>query len=239
MNKDLFLEEVKKLNINLTQEQLNSLEKYCTLLLEYNKHTNLTAIKEKENVYLKHFYDSLTIFKYIKNNTKVLDIGTGAGFPGMVLAIGNPTIEVTLLDSNNKKIKFLNYLINELGIKNVTLVYDRAENFIKNNRETFDIVTSRAVASLRVLCELSLPFLKIDGIFIAMKSNVEEELKEALDTISILSSIIIKRDYFLLPIENSHRENLIIQKKESISMIYPREYDKIIKKPLVKKKNIG
>ena len=233
MNKDLFIEELKKINIDLTNEQLGLLEKYKNLLLEYNEHTNLTAIKEDDIVYLKHFYDSLTILNNIKQG-KLLDIGTGAGFPGMVLAIANPNIEVTLLDSNNKKIKFLEYLKNELNINNVVLVHDRAENYVRNHKENFDYVTSRAVAKLRVLCELAIPALKINGKFIAMKGYLDKELDESLNTIDILNSSIIERKQFKLPIELSKRENIIIQKNTSNLDMYPRDYDKIIKKPLVK-----
>ena len=233
MNKENFIEELKKINIDLTDEQLNMLDIYKDYLLEYNKHTNLTAIKEDNLVYLKHFYDSLTIYNYIESG-KLLDIGTGAGFPGMVIAICNPNIEVTLLDSNNKKITFLENLVNKLNLKNVILVHDRAENFVQNNKETFDYVTSRAVAQLRILCEIGIPALKINGLFIAMKGNLDTELNEAKDTIDILNSKIFKEDKFLLPIENSNRENLLIIKNSSNNDIYPRSYEKIVKKPLVK-----
>ena len=233
MNKENFIEELKKINIDLTDEQLNMLDIYKDYLLEYNKHTNLTAIKEDNLVYLKHFYDSLTIYNYIESG-KLLDIGTGAGFPGMVIAICNPNIEVTLLDSNNKKITFLDNLVKKLNLKNVILVHDRAENFVQNNKETFDYVTSRAVAQLRILCEIGIPALKIDGLFIAMKGNLDTELNEAKDTIDILNSKILKEDKFLLPIENSNRENLLIIKNSSNNDIYPRSYEKIVKKPLVK-----
>lgn len=235
MNKNLFLEELKKINIELTSNQEEQLDKYCELLLEYNKHTNLTAIKEESLVYLKHFYDSLTINKYIKSNDNILDIGTGAGFPGMVLAIVRPDVNLTLLDSNNKKIKFLEYLKNELNINNVTLIHERAEKFAHENIEKFDIVTSRAVARLRVLLELSIPVLKVHGLFIGMKGSLDDEFDESLDTIEILNSEILKREIFKLPIENSNRENIIIIKNNHCKPEYPREYDKIIKKPLVKK----
>lgn len=234
MNRNLFLEELKKINIELSNEQEEKLNKYCKLLLEYNKHTNLTAIKEEKLVYLKHFYDSLTINKYIKSNDNILDIGTGAGFPGMVLAIVRPDVNLILLDSNNKKISFLEYLKNELDIKNVTLIHERAEKFAHENKEKFDIVTSRAVARLRILLELSLPVLKIHGLFIGMKGNIDDELIESLDTIEILNAEILKREKFKLPIENSNRENIIIIKNDHCNFKYPRNYDKIIKKPLVK-----
>ena len=176
MNKNEWIEEIKKLNINLTEEQIDKLDEYANFLLEYNQYTNLTAIKTKEEVYLKHFYDSLTLIK-IANLTegKLLDVGTGAGFPGLVLAIAFPKLEVTLLDSNNKKIAFLDECIQKLKISNATTVYDRAENYTRTHREQFDFVTSRAVAELRILLELNIPALKINGEFLVMKANVEEE----------------------------------------------------------------
>ena len=189
MNKNEWIEEIKKLNINLTEEQIDKLDEYANFLLEYNQYTNLTAIKTKEEVYLKHFYDSLTLIK-IANLTegKLLDVGTGAGFPGLVLAIAFPKLEVTLLDSNNKKIAFLDECIQKLKISNATTVYDRAENYTRTHREQFDFVTSRAVAELRILLELNIPALKINGEFLVMKANVEEELNQALKTIEILTS---------------------------------------------------
>jgi 16S rRNA (guanine527-N7)-methyltransferase len=236
MNKEEFKESLKKIGINPTNEQLVKLEIYKNTLIEYNEHTNLTAIKEENAIYLKHFYDSLTLNKYLKENDKVLDIGTGAGFPGMVLAIFNPKINFVLLDSNNKKIKFLEYLNQKLNLNNIELVNDRAENYIKNNFEKFDVVTSRAVAELRILLELGIPALKINGIFIAMKANVNDELKKSYDTIEILNGKIIKEENILLPIENSKRTILIIEHTKKTDSIYPRNYDKILKKPLAKKR---
>ena len=234
MNREKFINALKDINVYMTDEQLNMLDKYKDILLEYNKHTNLTAIKEDNMVYLKHFYDCLTIYKFLEEGN-VLDIGTGAGFPGMVLAIAKPEIKFTLLDSNNKKTKFLEYLKAELNINNVEIIHDRAEDYVKKHIESFDYVTTRAVANLRVLCELSIPALKVNGKFIAMKGNLNEELNESLDTIEILKSTIFVEDKFKLPIENSNRINLVIKKVSSCDSIYPRTYDKILKKPLVKK----
>ena len=148
MNEKNFKEEALKLGINLTEDQLKKLKIYCTELLEYNKHTNLTAIKEIDAVYLKHFYDSLTIIKVIKlDNQNIIDVGTGAGFPGVVLKIIFPNINLSLLDSNNKKTKFLDYICKKLDLE-VTIINDRIENFVKYNRYKFDIVTARAVSHL-------------------------------------------------------------------------------------------
>lgn len=232
MNKEEFIKCTKELNINLTEEQINKLEIYKDFLMEYNTHTNLTAIKEEKGIYLKHFYDSLTLYKYIQGKKNVLDIGTGAGLPGMVLAISCPNTQFVLLDSNNKKIKFLAELKEKLNLKNVELILDRAENYVENHKEKFDAVTSRAVAELRILAELSLPALKISGEFLPMKSNIEEELKKAKDTLELLNGKIIEQIEFELPIEKSKRTILRIEHTKKTEDCYPRSYDKILKHPL-------
>lgn len=230
MNKEEFISALKKLNIDLTEKQINQLEVYCQFLLEYNEHTNLTAIKKSDDVYLKHFYDSITIAKSIDLNNyhKLLDIGTGAGFPGMVLKIIYPHLEVTLLDSNNKKLKFLEELSKKLELK-VELIHERAEVFIKNRREYYDIVTSRAVANLRVLSELAIPYVRVDGYFVAMKAVASEEIKESKDIIEKMSSTIEDINEFDLPIENSKRTIIKIRKNKITNLKYPRSYDKIVK----------
>ena len=153
MNIESFIKEVELLGIKVTKENLADLNIYKDLLLEYNKKFNLTAIKTEEEIYLKHFYDSLTLVKGVDltKNLKILDIGTGAGFPGLVLKIFYPELEITLLDSNHKKIMFLEQVIKRLNLKNITCLNTRAENLPSNYREYFDIVTSRAVAHLRIL----------------------------------------------------------------------------------------
>ena len=188
MNKQEFINTVGELGINLTEEQLNQLDTYCNFLLEYNSHTNLTAIKEEEQVYLKHFYDSLTFIKAldVTKYNNLLDIGTGAGFPGMVLKIVYPELEVTLLDSNNKKINFLQELAKKLDLKKVDFYHGRAEDFCVKNRETFDIVTARAVTNMTALSELCLPLVKINGYFIALKGSNQEELEDSRNAIKIL-----------------------------------------------------
>ena len=235
MNKSEFIEELKKLNINITDHMLDELEVYKNFLQEYNKHTNLTAITNDEDIYLKHFYDSLTIVKAIDLNRveSLLDIGTGAGFPGMVIKILYPNIKVTLLDANNKKIKFLEELATRLNI-DVELIHSRVEDYAKNNLNKFDIVTSRAVANLRVLTELSLPLVKVNGYFIALKGDVEKELKDAKSTINILNSKI--EDIFTFDLyQNNNQRNIVKIKKNKESNIKElRTYDKIIKKPLQK-----
>ena len=233
-----FLEQIKLLGINITEHQKEQLREYASFLLEYNKHTNLTAIRNKEDIYLKHFYDSLTLVKIMKfKNEKILDIGTGAGFPGMVLAIIYPQTQIYLLDSNHKKIDFLNELIDKIKIKNIITMYDRAENYVKKNRESFDIVTSRAVSELRILLELSIPALKVGGSFLGMKSKLEEELENSKDTIIILNSRIKGLIEFELPYKNGKRTIIQIQKEKRTNETYPREYRVILKKTLKNKNN--
>lgn len=231
MNKETFKEELKKLNIELTKKQEDQLEKYYNLLIEENKKTNLTRITDKEEVYLKHFYDSLTITKVIDlaQNLSIIDIGTGAGFPGLVLKIVFPNLNITLLDSLNKRIDFLNKVIKELNLKDIKTVNSRIEEY---QQETFDIVTSRAVAKTNILLELSCRLPKINGYFIFLKANIEEELKESQNALKQLNLSIEKQETFNLPIENSQRTILKIKKNSSISTKYPRNFAKIKKNPL-------
>ena len=233
MNREEFINELKKINIVLNEGQIKKLEIYKDFLIKYNDHTNLTRIINEEDIYLKHFYDSLTIVNYVdlNNINNILDIGTGAGFPGMVLKIVFPRINVTLLDSNNKKITFLKELKELLNI-NVELINDRAENYIKNKREYYDLVVSRAVAPLPILLELTIPFVKVNGLFISMKANVEEELENSKNTHKILGASIKSINKFNLIKENSLRTIIIYKKNSKTDGKYPRLYDKIKKKPL-------
>ncbi len=233
MNKELFIKEIKKLNINLTDNQLQQLEMYYNLLVEENKKYNLTSLTNKEDVYLKHFYDSLTITKIIDlNNESICDIGTGAGFPGLVLKIFFPNLKVTLLDSTQKKCNFLNLVIEKLNLKDIEVINDRAENYSKKVREKYDIVTSRAVAPLKHLLEYSIPLIKVKGYYIAMKSDITEETKNINNYYKLLNINEEKRIVFKLPLENSLR-TLIKYKKNSITNLkYPRKYNEIKKKNL-------
>ena len=235
MNKEDFIKQLVKLNVEVDDKKLNQLEQYKDFLLEYNSHTNLTAIKDEEGIYLKHFYDSLTIVKSydMMKVTSLLDVGSGAGFPGMVIKIFFPDIDLTLIDSNNKKTKFLTQLSEKLNIK-VNIINDRVENYSKNNLNKFDVVTSRAVANLRVLSELSLPLVKCDGFFIPMKGNLEEELEEAKDTIDLMHGQIINHYKFELLNNAGARNILVIRKLKNTQLEKLRNYDKIIKKPLKK-----
>ena len=231
MDKELFIEELKKINIDINDDQLNKLETYYNFLIEYNKNVNLTRIVDKDEVYLKHFYDSLTLIKAIDLNKELslCDVGTGAGFPGMVLAIVFPTLSITLVDSLQKRIIFLDELIKKLGLTNVKTVHSRIEDYAKDNRECFDIVTSRAVANLRILSEISIPLVKVNGYFIPMKANADDEIKESEYILKKLDCTISMVKDFKLPIENSTRTLIKIKKNNKTNIKYPRRYD-LIKK---------
>ena len=231
MNKETFIEELKKINIDIDEEKLNKLETYYNELIEYNKKVNLTRIVDKDEVYLKHFYDSLTLIKAIDLNQELTlcDVGTGAGFPGMVLAIVFPTLSITLVDALQKRITFLDLVIKKLGINNVKTVHARIEDYAKDNREKYDIVTCRAVSNLRVLLEICIPLVKVDGYFIPMKGIIETELEDAFDMYKKLDCEIEKIIDFELPIENSKRSLLKIKKNKETNHKYPRRYD-VIKK---------
>ncbi len=228
MTEEEFITELTKLNIEVTPEKLDQLKKYASFLLEYNQHTNLTAIRDINEVYLKHFYDSLTIVKAInlKEVNTLLDIGTGPGFPGMVLKIIYPHLQITLMDSNNKKISFLKALAQELNL-NVEIIYGRAEEFIVNRREYYDVVTSRAVASLDILAELSIPYVKTNGLFVAMKSNYQEELQATLPILKKLDSKVEKIEKFSLPKIEANRAIICIRKEKATNHKYPRNYNQI------------
>ena len=234
MNKEEFIENCSKLGINLTTKNLNDLERYKDLLIEWNKKFNLTTIIEEKDIYLKHFYDSLCLVKIIDlNNKKICDFGTGAGFPGMVLAIIFDSSVFTLIESNNKKITFLEEVKNKLNLKNVEIINTRVEDYGKNNRELFDIVTCRAVSNLNIILELSSSLLKVNGKFIPMKSNVLEELEKCEKNIDKLSYKLVKKIDYELPIEKSKRTLLMFEKYKTTDLKYPRNYN-IIKKESIK-----
>lgn len=233
MNKEEFIKELENINIKLSNYQLNQLEEYFKLLVSENKKYNLTSIINEEDVYLKHFYDSLTIVKIINlNNQSMCDIGTGAGFPGLVLKIVFPELNVTLLDATNKKCKFLQNVIDELKLENITVINERAEEYSKKIREGYDIVTSRAVAPLKHLLEYSIPLLKVKGRFIALKSNLDAELIDIENyekKLNIQKNKIIE---FILPKENSKRTLIEFIKLKETSLKYPRRYSEIKKKQI-------
>lgn len=234
MNIENFKKELIELGINITEDQLKKLEIYYELLIEWNNKINLTRITSKEDVYLKHFYDSLTINKIIalEEINTFCDLGTGAGFPGMVIKILFPHIEVTLVDSLMKRINFLNIVIEKLELTGIKAIHSRVEDFAKNNLESYDLVTARAVAPLNILLEYSLPIVKINKYFLAMKANVDEELILSLNASKIMKANLIKKQEFNLPYEESIRNLLLYKKIGKTEEKYPRNPNEINKKPL-------
>lgn len=211
MNNNEFLEELKKINIELTKEQKSQLEKFYQLLIEWNKQINLTRITDKEDVYLKHFYDSLTIAKVIdlsKIDT-LCDVGTGAGFPGIVLKIVYPNLKITLVDSLQKRINYLNQITKELNLKDIKAIHTRGEDY----KENFDVVTSRAVANIETLVKYTMHLVNKKGIFIAMKGNIDNELTKPIEKKLSRKYKIIKIEKFQLPKENSERSLVVIKNK--------------------------
>jgi 16S rRNA (guanine527-N7)-methyltransferase len=234
MTEQEFIYEVKKLNVEITNESLKKLNKYYELLIEYNNRINLTTIIDKKEVYLKHFYDSLTLVKVynFKEDISLCDVGSGAGFPSIVLKIFFPNLKITIIDCLEKRINFLNVVIKELNLINIEAIHRRAEEYAKENREKFDIVTARAVARLNILLELCIPLLKEHGYFLVMKGSINEELKEAKKAIDILNLKIEAIEHFRLPKENSDRCIIKIIKNKITNIKYPRIFSKIKKKPL-------
>ena len=234
MNKEVFIEEIKKLGISISEIQYKNLEKYYELIIDYNKKVNLTSIINKEEVFLKHFYDSLTLVKSIdlKKPLSLCDIGTGAGFPGVVLKIIFPNLSITLVDALDKRIKFLNLVIKELKLTNIETVHARSEEYSKKHIEEFDIVVSRAVSKTNVLLEISSQLVKLNGLAIFMKASLDKELEESENAIKQLGFQINKTEKFYLPIEKSLRNILILEKITKTSKTYPREFSKIKKNPL-------
>lgn len=224
-----------KIDINLDNEICNKLYNYMNLLLEWNEKINLTAITDEKEIILKHFIDSFTINKFINSGDIMLDIGTGAGFPGLPIKIIRPEVDVFLMDSLNKRINFLNEVIESLQLKNIEAFHSRAEEMAKNNkfREKFDVVTSRAVAKLNILLEYMLPYTKIDGKCLCMKGpNIEEEIKEAEKALKILGGEIEKIEKIILPDSNIERNIIIIRKKSATPLKYPRKAGMPTKEPL-------
>ena len=230
MNNQILLDK-----FNLTDEMLFQLEEYYKILVEENKKINLTSITEKEEVYIKHFFDSLLLTKEIDmiNVKTMIDIGTGAGFPGIPIKIMYPHISLTLVEPTNKRCVFLQKVIELLQLKGVTIINDRAENYIKDQREKYDLATARAVSALNILSEIVIPFVKKDGIFIAMKgSNYQEEIENSIKGIKILNAKIEKITTYELPKNKGTRVFITIKKVKNTPITYPRQYAKIKKQPL-------
>ena len=239
MNFTDFNEEMNKhfnkLDMAINEDQMRMFYNYMNMLIEKNKVMNLTSITDPKEIILKHFIDSLTPIKYIQNNESVIDIGTGAGFPGIPIKIYNKTLKICLLDSLNKRINFLNEVITQNNLKNITCVHGRAEEFGQNKdyRESFDIAISRAVAPLNILLEYMLPFVKVGGQCICMKGNVlEEEINNSKYALKILGGEIVKIDKFKLTETENSRALILVKKTKNTNSKYPRTPGTPAKKPL-------
>ena len=235
LNKDLFYKTIEKFNINVDEDAFNRLDKFAEMLIETNKSFNLTAIKEPDDVTVKHFADCLAIFKYadIPENAKIIDVGTGAGFPGLVLKLTRPDIQMTFLDSTKKKLGFIEGVLNECGASG-EILHLRAEEAaqLSKYRENFDFATARAVAALPVLSEYCLPFVRVGGTFISMKSaDSNEEISEGKKAIGILGGEIKENIVFNL-VENMPRRIIRIKKISQTPTKYPRPSAQISKKPI-------
>ena len=230
-----FEKYLEKMSISLNKEQYDQFYAYMLLLIEWNEKMNLTAITEPKEIILKHFVDSLTIAKYIEEGKTIIDMGTGAGFPGIPLKIYRNDVKVVLADSLNKRIKFLNEVIEKLQLKNIETIHCRAEELGKNKeyREKFDYATSRAVANLSTLSEYLLPFVKLNGSGIFMKTmEIDEELENAKKAIKILGGRIEKVDKFEIPESDLGRSIIIVKKEKQTPSKYPRKPGTPAKEPL-------
>lgn len=232
--KTTFKNLAKIINIELTNEQIDKFFNYKNLLQEWNEKMNLTAIVDDEEIVLKHFIDSLTIEKYISKDGSIIDVGTGAGFPGIPLKIVRDDIELTLLDSLNKRITFLNEVISVNNLQKVRCIHGRAEDVSRETsmREKFDYATARAVANLSTLSELCLPFVKVGGKFICMKGNNIEEVAEAQKAIEVLGGKIVSIEKLTLPNSDIERNVIIIEKIKQTPKQYPRKAGTPAKEPI-------
>lgn len=233
--KEIMNENAKKINIEFNDKQLEQFFEYMNLLIEWNEKINLTAITEPKEIIIKHFIDSLTINKYIEKNNKIVDVGTGAGFPGIPIKIYKPEVEVTLVDSLNKRINFLNEVISKLGLEKIDTIHSRVEEFARNKkyREKFDISTSRAVANLSTLSEYLIPLVKENGKIICMKaSEAEEEIEQAKKAINVLGGTIKNVETFDLPQSDIGRTIITIEKIKKTPAKYPRKAGTPSKEPI-------
>lgn len=227
--------KAKKMQIELSNQQLEQFYLYMNLLLEWNEKINLTAITDPKEIILKHFIDSITIAPYLKNAQSILDIGTGAGFPGIPLAILENSKDFVLMDSLNKRIIFLQEVIQNIALTGVQAIHGRAEELgkEKEHREHYDLVTSRAVAKLNILLEYMLPFVKVGGRCICMKSQeIEEELEEAKQAIELLGGKLERVDEIILPESDVKRKIIVIQKVRQTPIKYPRKPGTPTKEPI-------
>ena len=237
MKPEIFYQDLAKLGFELTDLQKKQFQDYFRLLVEWNQHINLTAITEEDDVYLKHYYDSLApiLQGYVLNEPiSLLDIGAGAGFPSLPMKILFPQLEVTIIDSLNKRIQFLHLLAEELGLEGVHFYHGRAEDFAQDRhfRAQFDLVTARAVARMQVLSELTIPFLKVGGRLIALKaSSAEDELHQAKNALNLLFAKVLENVDYQLP-NGDPRTLTIVEKKKETPNKYPRKAGVPNKRPL-------
>ena len=232
--KNIFKEKSKKININISDENIEKLYKYMNILLEWNNKMNLTAITDEKDIIVKHFLDSLTILEYIKENSTIIDIGTGAGFPGIPIAI-NSNAKITLVDSLNKRVNFLNEVKNQLNLENINNIHGRAEEIgkQKEHREMYDIAVSRAVAPMNILLEYLLPLVKVGGICICMKGpNVNEELEFSKKALKELGGKIKNNINIKFEDESIKRNLVFIEKIKKTPNQYPRKPGTPKKEPL-------
>ncbi len=230
-----FKEDLKKINIELTNEAFLNFEEYYKFLVEYNEHVNLTAITDYDGIYYKHFYDSLTLSLAldVTKPINLVDVGAGAGFPSIPNAIVFNNLNVTIIDALNKRINFLNELIAKLKLNNAKALHARAEEYAAFHREEADVVTARAVARLNILAELCIPLVKVGGLFVAMKSvESEQEFLEAKGAIKTLGAEHLKTISVELPNQMGHREILVFKKVNKTPSKYPRQFSQIKNKPL-------
>lgn len=239
MEKEVFFnrlfDKANKIGISLTEEQMDQFYKYMNLLLMWNEKMNLTAITDPEEIILKHFIDSMAIGFHIKQGYRLLDVGTGAGFPGVPLKIIHPNVQITLMDALNKRIKFLDEVCTNLRFQDFQCIHSRAEELavLEQHREQYDVVTSRAVARLNILLEYMLPFAKLGGNCICMKgSEINEELEEAKNAIYLLGGELEKVEKITLPDSDLSRNNIIIKKVKNTPVKYPRKAGMPTKQPI-------
>ncbi len=233
---DMLLKDgAAQFGVQLSEEKLSAFTVYKELLLEWNQKINLTAIEEDKDVVLKHFVDSLSIIPFLNNSKTLIDVGTGAGFPGLPVKIAKPDLEVVLLDSLEKRVGFLNRVINELNMEKITALHSRAEDAGNSPkyREQFDAVTARAVAALPVLLEYCMPLVRTGGIFIAMKGSSISDTDEAGKALNILGGTIEEVKEFYLPGSDMKRNIIVIRKLRQTPTKYPRKAGKPSKEPLI------
>lgn len=231
MTKEEFILYCDKLNINISEELYDKFFTYFEMLVEWNNKFNMTTILEEKDVFLLHFYDSLCLSKVVSLNEKksLCDFGTGAGFPGLPIAIVFSKVNVTLVESNQKKCMFLNAVIDKLNLKNVVVINDRIENYSSKEREKFDIVTCRAVTSIPMILEMATPLVKVNGLLVPLKSNCEDELIKYSYLEKELGIKLVNKEIYDLPINDAYRVIPVYKKEKLTDKKYPRSYNSLLK----------